>query len=147
VNREAGFSLIELLLCVAIIGLLTGMTLPLYQSYQNSNDVDLDTQSVAAMLRRAELYARTMNGDNSWGVKVQSGSATLFKGASYATRDTTVDETDALPSVITFSGTLSEVVFTKFTATPSATGTIILTHTANNDARTITLNAKGMVDY
>lgn len=146
-NREAGFSLIELLLCVAIIGLLTGMTLPLYQSYQNSNDVDLDTQSVAAMLRRAELYARTMNGDNSWGVKVQSGSATLFKGASYATRDTTVDETDALPSVITFSGTLSEVVFTKFTATPSATGTIILTHTANNDARTITLNAKGMVDY
>jgi prepilin-type N-terminal cleavage/methylation domain-containing protein len=147
VNREAGFSLIELLLCVAIIGLLTGMTLPLYQSYQNSNDVDLDTQSVAAMLRRAELYARTMNGDNSWGVKVQSGSATLFKGASYATRDTTVDETDALPSVITFSGTLSEVVFTKFTATPSATGTIILTHTANNDVRTITLNAKGMVDY
>lgn len=146
-NREAGFSLIELLLCVAIIGLLTGMTLPLYQSYQNSNDVDLDTQSVAAMLRRAELYARTMNGDNSWGVKVQSGSATLFKGASYATRDTTVDETDALPSVITFSGTLSEVVFTKFTATPSATGTIILTHTANNDVRTITLNAKGMVDY
>lgn len=146
-SREAGFSLLELLLSIAIIGIITGMSLPLYASFQSRNDLDIDTQGVAGMLRRAELYARTMNADSPWGVKVQSGSAVLFKGATYATRDTNADETDTLPTQVTFSGTISEVVFSRFTATPSTTGTVVLTHTATNETRTITLNAKGMVDY
>ena len=144
---EHGFTLIEVLLSVGLIAALAGLSLPIYASFANRNDLDVDTQSLAGMLRRAETYAQTMNGDSNWGVKVQSGSAVLFKGTSYATRDATSDETDAIPTNITIGGSVSEVVFDKFTAAPSTTGTITLTHTATNDVRTITLNAKGMVDY
>lgn len=144
---ERGFTLIEMLLSVGLIALLAGLSTPIYETFNNRNDLDLNTQGVATMLRRAEIYARNMNGDSSWGVKVQNGSAVLFEGASYATRDTTQDETDSIPSTITVGGTVSEVVFAKFTATPNTSGTITLTHTANNEARTITLNTEGMVDY
>jgi prepilin-type N-terminal cleavage/methylation domain-containing protein len=144
---ERGFTLLEMLLSVGLIAALAGMSLPIFASFNNRNDLDIETQSVAGMLRRAETYARTMNGDSSWGVKVQSGSAVLFKGATYATRDTTADETDAIPATVAVGGTATEVVFAKFTAAPNTSGTITLTHTAINDVRTITLNAKGMVDY
>jgi prepilin-type N-terminal cleavage/methylation domain-containing protein len=145
--NERGFTLIEMLLSVGIIAMLAAMSLPIYASFASRNDLDLDTQGVVDMLRRAETYARTMNGDSNWGVKVQAGTVTLFKGTSYAARDSTADETDNIAGTITIGGTVSEVVFTKFTAIPNTTGTVTLTHTATNDVRTITLNAKGMVDY
>ena len=144
---ERGFTLLEMLLTISIFTVLAGLSLPLYASFTNRNDLDLDTQQLAGMLRRAETYARTMNGDSAWGVKVQSGSAVLFKGDTYASRDTTADETDSVPSGISFGGTVGEVVFAKFTAAPTTSGTITLTDTNSNDVRTITLNAKGMVDY
>jgi prepilin-type N-terminal cleavage/methylation domain-containing protein len=146
-GNQRGFTLIEMLLSVGLIAALASLSLPIYASFNNRNDLDISTQTLAGMLRRAETYARNVQGDSSWGVKVQAGSAVLFEGDSYATRDSTADETDNIPTTITIGGTVSEVVFTKFTAAPSATGTITLTHTATNDVRTVTLNAKGMVDY
>jgi len=146
-GNQRGFTLIEMLLTVGILAALASLSLPIYSSFASRNDLDLDTQTLASMIRRAETYSRTMNGDSNWGVKVQAGSAVLFKGASYATRDSTVDETDTITNTVTVGGSISEVVFTKLTGAPSTTGTITLTHTATNDVRTITLNAKGMVDY
>jgi len=144
---QRGFTLIEMLLSVGLIAMLAGLSLPIYASFNSRDDLDLSTQELAGMLRRAETYACNVDGDNSWGVKVQSGSAVLFKGSSYATRDTTQDETDSIPATITIGGTVSEVVFSKLTAAPNTSGTITLTQPATNDVRTITLNAKGMVDY
>lgn len=143
--RQAGFTLIELLLSVAIIGVLSGLSLPVYESFARRNDLDLTAQSTVSAIRRAEVYARAVQGDSVWGVKFQSSGVTLFKGATYASRDTAFDETITLPGSVTISG-LSEVQFAKLSAAPSTTGTVTLTSTAN-DTRTLTLNAKGMVDY
>lgn len=143
--NQRGFTLLELLLSVAILTLITGLSLPVYESFVRRNDLDLTTQSVAAAVRRAETYARGVNGDTTWGIRVQSNEVVLFKGASYAARDTAFDEKVSLPGTVTPSG-LSELVFAKLTGAPSATGTITLASTTN-DTRTITVNAKGMVNY
>lgn len=140
-----GFSLIEVLLSVAIISLLTGISAPVYASFQIRNDLDIAAQSIADMLRRAQTYSRGVNGDSQWGVAIQGGSATLFKGASYAGRDAAYDEVSAIPNSIAVSG-LAEVPFTKLDATPTTTGSVTLT-TSTNEVRTITINAKGMVTY
>lgn len=144
-NRTYGFSLIEMLLSVAIISMLVGISLPVYVPFQTRNELEITTQTIADMLRRAQTYARGVNGDSQWGVAVQSGDATLFKGTSFATRDTAYDETSAISPATAVSG-LGEVVFAKLTATPSTTGTITLT-ASTNDVRTITINGKGMVSY
>jgi prepilin-type N-terminal cleavage/methylation domain-containing protein len=144
-NRSAGFTLIEMLLSVVILGVLAGLSAPVYASFVQRNDLDLTTQSLAATFRRAQMYARTQNGDSAWSVEVQSGVATLFKGTSFGGRNTNYDETLTIPSSITPGG-LTEVQFTKFSGTPNTTGNITLT-SSTSDVRTLTVNAKGMVDY
>lgn len=143
--NDRGFSLIEMLLSVAIIAMLAALSLPLYVSFSNRNDVDVNAESIASMLRRAQTYSRGMNGDSIWGVRIQTGSATLFKGTTYASRDTSYDETTVIPGHIAVSG-ISDVTFSKLLAVPSTTGSVTLT-TNTNETRTVTLNGKGMVAY
>lgn len=144
-NRNAGFTLIEMLLSVAVITLIAGTSAPVYQSFQVRNDLDIVTVSTVHSLRRAQVLSQSIEGDTSWGVKTQSGSLILFKGTSFAGRDTMFDELFSIPTSITPSG-VSEIVFDKLTGFPQTTGTITFTSNAN-ETKTITINAKGMVNY
>ena len=144
-QRANGFSLIEVLLSVGIISILAGLSLPVYMSFQNRNDLDIAATSLASALRRAQVYTRGGHGDSQWGVSVQSGQITLFKGSSYVSRDTSYDEINTMPTSITLSGD-GEVVFTKLTGTPDSATSTTLT-SINNDTRTVAINAKGMVSY
>lgn len=141
---KRGFTLIEMLLSVALIGALAGLSLPFSLRLAGKSDLDIAMITASQSFRRAQVLATASDGDTSWGLNVQSGSITLFKGASYASRDTTVDEVFTLSTSITPSG-LTEVVFNKFTGLPQSTGTLTLT--TNSDSQTITLNAKGVVSY
>lgn len=143
--RTNGFTMVELLLSVGIISMLAGLSLPLYASFYNRTNLDTATDQVAHALRRAQTFSRAANGDTTWGVRVQSGSAVVFKGATYAARDATYDEIISLNN-ITPTG-LSEVVFTKLYGVPSTTGTITLTETTINESKAIELNVKGLVTY
>jgi len=144
--RSRGFTLIELLLSIGIITLLVGMSLPIYASFVSRNDLDLTTQNIVSALRRAQAYARGVRGDSQWGVAVLSGQAVLYKGSTYASRDSNFDETISIPSSITSSGT-SDIAFTKLSGSTFVDGSITLTSSASNDTRTISFNAKGMVNY
>ncbi|HEX8762979.1 MAG TPA: prepilin-type N-terminal cleavage/methylation domain-containing protein [Candidatus Saccharimonadales bacterium] len=147
-SLQKGFTLIEVLLSVVIIGMLVGLSLPLFQSFQVRNDLDITTQSLADALRRAQTYARDGNGDSMWSVSIQSGAGMfyLYKGATFASRDSSYDESTTLQGNITGVSGLSDISFAKLTGTPLTTGTITLT-TGNNEVRTVTINAKGMVSY
>ena len=143
--KNAGFTIIELLLSVSIITIIAGISVPIYQSFQVRSDLDIAAVSTAQSLRRAQVLSQAVDGDTSWGIKIQSESIMVFKGESFATRDTTFDELFSVPTSITPSE-VSEVVFTKFTGLPQTTGIITFTSNAN-ETRTITINAKGMVNY
>lgn len=140
-----GFTLLEVLLSLATIAGIAGISMPIYQSFQVRNDLDIAATTMAQSFRRAQVLAKASDGDASWGVHIQSGSITLFKGTSFAARDTTLDEIFVVPTSITPSG-VSEIVFAKFTGLPTATGTTTLTSSIN-ETRTITINGKGMVSY
>lgn len=139
-----GFSLIELLLSIALIALLSGLASPVFLRLQTKNDLDLAVVSLAQSLRRAQIQSQAVDGDTTWGVKIQTGSLTLFKGTSFAGRDTTYDEITDLNSSITLSGP-TEIVFAKFTGLPQTTGT--LTMGSGSDSITLNVNEKGIVTY
>jgi len=142
--RRSGFTLIEVLLSIALIGLIAGIGAVVFQQLQSRNDLDVAAATVAADYRRAQALSRASDADTTWGVRVDVGTITLFQGASFAARIATFDEVSATPSSITPSG-FQEVVFAKLTGLPQTTGTLTLT--GPNDSRTITLNAQGTVLY
>lgn len=139
-----GFSLIEVLLSIALIALLSGIAAPVFLRLQTKNDLDLAVTSLAQSLRRAQVQSQAVDGDISWGVKIQTSSLTLFKGPSFAARDITYDETSDLNPNITLSGP-TEIVFAKFTGLPQTIGTI--TFSINSDSVTLNVNEKGTVTY
>jgi prepilin-type N-terminal cleavage/methylation domain-containing protein len=145
VIKQEGFTLVEMLLSVAILSLLVGLSLPVYETFVRRNDLDITTQNVVSAFRRAATNARAVSGDSVWGVAVQSSAVTLFKGSSYASRDTGYDEVVSIPGSIGTSG-VTEITFAKLTGAPSATGTVTLASTTN-DTRAVAVNAEGMVDF
>jgi prepilin-type N-terminal cleavage/methylation domain-containing protein len=140
-----GFTLIEILLSITLVSVLVGLSMPVYQNFQLKNDLDIAANTIVQSLRRAQVLSQAMDGDTSWGVNIQSELITLFKGASYATRDTDFDEGFDMSNTITPSGA-QEVVFAKFTGEPTSTGTATLT-SSNTQVKNIIINAKGMLEY
>lgn len=142
---SAGMTLIEILLSISFIAIVSSIGLAIASVYQTRNDLALTATGIAQTLRRAQTRSQAVDDDSQWGVKIQSGTFTLFKGTSYAARSTTSDEIYAIPSTMTPSGT-TEFVFTRFTGDPSATGTVTITG-IDNDQRNITLHEKGRIEY
>lgn len=140
-----GFTLIEVLLSIALISLIVGIGTPLYQSFQNKNELDIATTTVVQSLRRAQTLSRTGEGDSAWGVRIALGSITVFRGTVYATRNQSFDENFQMSTQILPSG-LTEVVFQKFTGTPQSSGTLTLTLNAT-DTVTVGINDYGTITY
>lgn len=144
-SRQKGFTFIELILVLALIALIAGVSLPVSLHFQGSTDLTLATNTVVHGLRRAQLLSRGSEGDTSWGLSIQAENVTLFKGSSYATRDIAFDENSKISSSVTPSG-LQEIVFTKFTGELQTTGTITLT-ASTSQIKNITINTKGNITY
>lgn len=142
---QQGFTLLEVLLSLAGITIIFGISIPIYQSFQVKNDLDITANTWVQTLRRAQVLSEAVDGDSTWGVKIQPAGLILFKGASYGARDTTFDEIFTVPTSISASGT-TEIVFAKFTGNPLATGTTTLT-ASTAETRTININAKGTLTY
>lgn len=140
-----GFTLLEILLSVGLITILAGLSMPVAQRFQVQNDVLIASTTIAQNMRRAQIESQAVNGDSTWGIKIQSGSVVVFQGTNYASRVTTYDETFDLPTSITPTG-LGEVVFAKMTGLPTTTGTVTLTDNAGV-VKTIVINSMGNVTY
>jgi prepilin-type N-terminal cleavage/methylation domain-containing protein len=136
--KRRGFALLELVIVIGIIGTIAGMSVPLYRDYQIRNDLNLATEQVTQGLARARLLSQSAQNDDGWGFYVPAG--VLYKGASYAARDTTFDETYPMPSTITPSG-LFEVAYSKLKGQPSETGNITLT-ALNKEQRTVAIKVE-----
>lgn len=144
-NKRQGFTLIEILLSITCLAIVSAVAIPIYQSFQVRNDLNIASNTVLSSLRRAQIISQAPDGDTSSGVKLQSASITIFRGVSYAARDITLDEIFDVPTDISFSG-VSEIVFSKTFGLPSSTGNIVLTSNIN-ETKTITINEKGMLSY
>ncbi len=145
VNSLTGFTLIEVLLVLALLGLIVGLAAPVVWSFSMQNDLDLETAIAAQTMRRAQSLAVYGSNDSSWGVKLESRDVTLFSGSSFAGRDLDFDEVFHLPSVLTVAGP-SEIIFSKLNGQPGATGTLVLSNNIDQ-SRTLNINAAGMVAY
>lgn len=119
--RRTGFTLIEGLLVIAIFGVVTGVSIPMYLRYQQRNDISLAAENATEGINRACILSQLGEHDSGWGYSIEHGI--LFKGSSYATRDTSFDESYPIFAGVSASGP-GEIAFRKLTCEPIAAGTI-----------------------
>jgi len=145
-RKKEGFSIIEVIVVIVMIGILAGVSFPFFSLIYTRNNIDAATQGVVRIIQQARINSEAMEADDTWGVKVQSGSVVLFKGSSYAARNTSYDQVLSISSNISFTGsTITEIVFAKLTGLPITPGTFTLT--LGTDVRNVIVNSKGMVSY
>ncbi|MBD3280812.1 prepilin-type N-terminal cleavage/methylation domain-containing protein [Candidatus Dojkabacteria bacterium] len=144
-NSESGFSLIEVLLVVALIAMAAGISATLYTDYQTRNELDLTAQKVTQAIRTAQTNAQSMKNNSTWGVYVTNNEITVFEGVDYATRNTDSDFTLEVSGRVNHSG-IGEIIFSKYYGVPDTTGDINLT-AINGSTAQLVINEKGVVDY
>lgn len=145
-KKSSAFTILEALMSMAMITVIAGISLAVFYGFQSRDNLEIASDTIVQSCRRAQIMSRASDGDASWGVRIQSGSIVIFKGTNYTSgRDAAYDEIFDMPTNISIAG-VQEVVFTKFTGLPSATGTTTLTG-VNNETKTITLNSEGMASY
>ncbi|GAB7218437.1 pilin [Vibrio comitans] len=55
-RKQTGFTLIELMIVVAIIGVLSAIGIPMYQDYVKKSELASATATLRGLLTKAELY-------------------------------------------------------------------------------------------
>lgn len=139
-----GFSLLELLIVIAIFSLFAGLGTSTYYSMRSHSNLELATGSLVEAVRFAQSSAQSGKSDSKWGVEILTNQIVIFKGDTYASRDTTKDEIFNFSSGVSASG-LSEIVFEKVTGATVNTGTTTLS--SSSESRNIFVNEKGTVVY
>lgn len=144
-EKKQGFTLIEIMLVIALMIIIGGISVPVYQSFQVKNDLDVTAYTTAQTLRRAQALSQAGEGDSAWGVHIESGKVTLFKGGSFALRDVSMDESFEISESITTAG-VQEIVYSKLTGEPQSIGNITF-GTTNGEMQILSINKKGMIEY
>ena len=142
--KPKGFTLIEMILSLAVIAVIAGFSVPVLQSLQRRNDLKLATDMVYGNLRRAQILAKGAANDSAWGVHFDGNSIVVFSGTSYASRVSTSDETAQMSASVFATGT-TDFIFNKLSGNLIATGTIILSN-GLNESTTIYINEKGTIN-
>lgn len=144
-NNQSGFTLLEVMLSVALLAIIGIFSAPVFHNFQVRNDQDIAVESGVHILRQAQSYARSGSNNTDWSVHFSTSSITLFQGQQFLSRDTSWDEVALLPGSVTISGT-SEISFLLSSGQVSTTGTIYFIST-NGETRNIAVNKYGTIEY
>lgn len=138
-----GFTLVEVLLTIAILAVLAAMVAPITLDFYRRQQLHTYTQEIIHILRRAQLSAMSIEGDSNFGVYFTADTYILFRGDSYASRAAQHDEVFDLPSAIGVSD-LSEIIFLKPEGKSSQSRQIVVTN--NVQENIITINEMGRIN-
>lgn len=146
-NKEDGFTLVELLIVIAVTLALAATAMPLYGRLQSARQLDAEMTLIIQNLRLAR--GRSVAGINNsvHGVEFASNRYILYQGSSYAARDEDFDQVFVLDSSLTISSNLAsnEVDFSKGIGLPDNTGSITISHGVTG-SRVISVNSLGKVE-
>jgi prepilin-type N-terminal cleavage/methylation domain-containing protein len=140
-NHRPGFTVIELLIALAIVAMLVFMTVVVSSRTIKNSEFDRVRETVRGELTRAQ--ADTISGtlDSAWGAYFTATSVTRYKGSSFATRIPSVDVISSFGG-ITANGP-KDVSFTRPYGLPASAATIVITN--GTQTATTTVNTAGAI--
>lgn len=149
--RRAGFTLVELMIVIAILAILTTVGAPFLANSVGKNELKTTAWEMADTLRRAQSQTMAGNGSTGWGVHFESTQYVFFQGATYNAADPDNITAPLSPSLsidsIALNGGGTEVLFTSKKGVTGQYGDIQITDAGNNTVSTVTVTAAGVISY
>ncbi len=145
-GSQGGFTIIELLLVMAVFAIAAATTLPFLGSFQEQETIDAVTANISRNLRTAQQMAMAGEHDSSWGVRFGHGTYTIYAGKSYDSRQPALDRRHAFPLAFTFSGP-DEVNFAEGTGETTTGSGVLLIGTPGGLLSSISINMAGAVFF
>lgn len=136
-KKHGAFTLIELLLVIAIILILGAMTSPFLSRFIVQTNYETSVDKVVGSLRKAQAYAANNKNGTSWGTCFTSNKVRLYRGTCSSPAHS---EDFDIPQGITISG-LSDTTFSQNRGEPSQSLTITIS--ASSGSTQILLNRAG----
>lgn len=155
-RKNNGFTLIEIIIVIAILIILVAIPITSYYSIQKKSDLDNGAQEFVSILKVAQNKTLSSDNNSQYGVyfdnSVFPNKYILFKGSSYAQRDAYYDQIHFLPQsieylLIDFNGG-SEIVFDKLTGMTQEPGSVSLKlKTDTNQNKTVYISSIGTIGF
>ena len=135
-KNEEAFTLIELVITIAILGALVLVPLRSYVASKNISDLKTTTRDLMLNLELAKNKTLASKDSDSYGVHLEAGSYTMFKGATYSSSDInnityTIPSNIEIANISLSSG--ADVVFERVSGRALNTGSFDLRVKNNTD--------------
>lgn len=147
-QKNTGISIIEILITIAILGILTAVSVSVFSSLANSQSLDKETEIVVSYINKARNNAINSLDFSTHGVSFASSTVAVFHGTNPATAPTTTTYTLSSKQAIWYVTLLngqSYLYFNKLTGKPNTSGTLHVRDGSGNE-RVITIYATGLVE-
>lgn len=148
-KRFQGLSLIELIIVVAILGLLSAIVAVSFHTFQRQQVQKSTVDTIISMLDSARAHTLSARNLSQFGVHFSSTEVVSFEGANYIAGTAgnftyTLDARATLGS-ISLNGGGTDVVFSRLTGDTNNYGTLNVIIEGLSPNKTITISGTGIV--
>ena len=140
-SGRKGVTLFEVVIVSAIAALLIAEGLPIAWEFYQKIELQSEKQNITAYLIAARARAMANKDQSPNGLYIDAANATIFEGASYASRNTAQDLAFPRSKIVVVSGAL-EIIFSQLSGTTTAATTTLSVPVAST---TVVINPEGMV--
>jgi prepilin-type N-terminal cleavage/methylation domain-containing protein len=121
--RARGFSIVELLIVLSILGFLAGISISAYSALSRRETLSSAASALAMAMRDARAQTLASVDASQYGIKVDATAFTFFKGSTFSS-STPGNVTHDLSPQVRVSSSISTFVFERVTGNSSASTTI-----------------------
>ncbi|MEK7123342.1 MAG: type II secretion system protein [Patescibacteria group bacterium] len=149
--KNRGFTVIEVLVAVAIIVLITAIGVGVFRNFKIENQLNSAAAGVLSVIRLAQSKTLAGEASSQWGVHFQSDRYALFQGGIYNAADpnnvVSLLDPQIQISVIALAGGGSELIFNRLTGTTGQDGNVQISSVSDaSRLRTIYIESSGQAN-
>ncbi len=149
-HTRKGFTLIEILIVIAILAVLVTIIVSTFSLFNKNEAIKKDTETVVEVLQQARSQTLSSKNGSQYGVHFGTSKITLFTGATYSAgastnSDTTLASTDTIVTV-TLTGGGNDIVFTRLTGETAQNGTVVVSSPTSSRTKTVTIYKTGVIE-